>query len=79
MEVLYDRRREPFVRDGYVELLQIANPRTNGRNTFSDDVLLSNTGTKMLVKPISRRKVQGVLEKFSFPVINEEQPQVLRK
>lgn len=61
-EFLYDRGRETFVRDGGVELLQITNRRTNGRNTFSDDVLLSNTDTNMLVNPISRRKVQGDLE-----------------
>jgi hypothetical protein len=53
---MYDCGREPFVRDGRVELLQIANRRTNGRNTFSDDVFLSNTDTKMLVNPISRKK-----------------------
>ena len=61
-EFLYDRGRETFVRDGGVELLQITNRRTNGRNTFSDDVLLSNTDTNMLVNPISRRKIQGDLE-----------------
>jgi len=42
-EFLYDCGREPFVRDGRVELLQIANGRTNGRNAFSDDVFLPNT------------------------------------
>lgn len=61
-EFMYDCGREPFMRDGRVELLQIANRGTNGRNAFSDDVLLSNTDTKMLVNPISRRKIQGALK-----------------
>ena len=60
-EFMHNCGREPFVRDGRVELLQIANRRPNGRNAFSDDVLLSNTDTKMLVNPTSRRKIQGVL------------------
>ena len=71
-EFSHDCGREPFVRDARVALLQIANRRTNGWNPFSDDVLLSNTDTKMLVNPISRRKVQGVLRYLLFQSLMEK-------
>lgn len=58
-EFLYNCGRETFVRDGSVEFLQIANRGTDGRNTFRDDVLLSNTDTNMLVNPISKRNFQA--------------------
>lgn len=39
------------MRDNRAELLQIANRRTDGRNTFGDDVLLPNPNTQTLVNP----------------------------
>ena len=78
-EFLYNCGREPFMRDGRIELLQIANRRTNRRNAFTDDVLLSYTDTKMLVNPISKRKFQGVLDSLMSSMLLRRSTQRIKE